>query len=111
MVADYLPKSPEVHSLSVKPGEGQQVVRLWRHAQLSTSPPPPPLTHFLKQKAGYSPGGHHLLQLSSCLDRYPVKSTHPSSGGAAAIVAGRCPISHVSSEVGERGQGTEVQMR
>ena len=46
MVAGYLPRSPEVHSLSVKPGEGQQVVRLWRHVQLPSSPLPPPLTPF-----------------------------------------------------------------
>ena len=111
MVAGYLPRSPEVHSLSVKPGEGQQVVRLWRHVQLSASPLPPPLTPFLKQKAGYSPGGHHLLQLSSCLDKCLVKSTCPSSGGAVAIVVGRYPISHESSEVGEGGQGIEVQVR
>lgn len=58
---------------------------------------------FLKHKQGYSPGLCHLSWLSSYLDQCLVNSTHPSSGGAVAMVAGRCPVSHLSSEVGGWG--------
>ena len=60
---------------------------------------------------GHSPGGHQLPQLSSCLDQCLIDSKRPSSGEAVAMVAGSCPVSPLSSEVGEGGQGTEVQMR
>ena len=60
---------------------------------------------------GYSPGGHQLPQPNSCLDQCLVKSMHPPSGEAVTVVAGRWPVSHLSSEVGEGDQGTEVQVR
>ena len=60
---------------------------------------------------GYSPGGHQLPQLSSCLDQCLVKSKCPSSGEAVTIVVWKWPVSHLSSELGEGGQGIEVQVR
>ena len=41
--------------LSVKPGEGQQVVRLWRHVQLSASPLPPSLTPLFEAESRLQP--------------------------------------------------------
>ena len=41
--------------LFVKPGEGKQVVRLWRRVQLPPYPLPPSLTPCLKQKTRLLP--------------------------------------------------------
>ena len=60
---------------------------------------------------GHNPGGHQLPQPNSCLDQCLVKSTHPSSVKAVTVVVGRWPVSHLSSELGEGGQGIEVQVR
>ena len=60
---------------------------------------------------GHSPGGHQLPQLSSCLDQCLIDSKRPSSGEAVRVVAGRWPVSHLSPELGEGGQGIEVQVR
>ena len=40
----------------------------------------------------------------------PGKGKCPSSGEAGAVIVARWPVSHLSSEVGEGGQGMEAQM-
>ena len=91
--------------LFATPGEGQQVVMRWSLIHFPASLRPPPLTHFSMYKESYTPGWPNLLQLSSCLDQCLKKSKCPSSGEAVAVVAGSCPVSPLSSEAGEGGQG------
>ena len=76
---------------------------LWRHVQLTDSPLPPPPIASSMHKQAYTPGRNHLLQLSSCPDQCLVKGKCPSSGEAGAVVVGRWPVSHLSSEVGKGG--------
>ena len=53
--------------LLVKPDERWMLVMLWIKVQLPSSPLLLPLSCFLMHKQSYSPGWHHLHQLSSCL--------------------------------------------
>ena len=97
--------------LFVKPGEdGRWSCCGDEFSSLLLLYPPLPLFLMWSSKQGYNPGGHHLPQLGSCLDQSLMKCRCPSSAEAVAMVAGRWPVSHPSSEPGEGGQGIEAQM-
>ena len=55
--------------LLVKPDERWMLVMLWIKVQFPSSPLLLPLSCFLMHEQSYSPGWHHLHQLSSFLDQ------------------------------------------